>query len=59
MDDERNLERLIVETTIQNCLRKLLYCEPSERELLLAVYNEATHELAEMVESDTVHSLRH
>jgi hypothetical protein len=50
MEDEQDLERLLVQATIRNCQRKLLYCDPSERDLLFAIFNEANRELAEMDE---------
>jgi hypothetical protein len=54
MEDEQDLERLLVQATIRNCQRKFLYCDPSERDLLLAIFNEANRELAEMDEKQAL-----
>jgi hypothetical protein len=48
MKRDEPLERLLVETRIANCLRKLPHCDPSERNLLLAILHEAELELAEL-----------
>jgi hypothetical protein len=48
MERHEPLERLLVETRIANCQRKLPHCDPSERNLLLAILHEAELELAEL-----------
>lgn len=53
MEYEQDLEKLLVQTTIRNCQRKFLYCDPSERELLMAIFNEANRELADIDEKPT------
>jgi hypothetical protein len=54
MDSQRSLEQLVAQTTIANCQRKLVHCDPSERDLLLAIINESRMELEDLDEQQPV-----
>lgn len=59
MKQPRSLEILLAETTMSNCMTKLMYCEPSERKLLLSILREAQNDLDELNDRESTPPPQH